>query len=127
MPFELSDDLMRHVVSFVADRHVRCALGYDVDACIKWRIPPLPLSVNETFVAILDVLRFNWLPPNGVFTITADDVLIRSEFIPYHGPRYSPGPGVVHTIYYRNESNAKLWRVSKVLKYYRHDYSTGTS
>ncbi len=121
MPLMFSDDLVRHIVSFVADRQVRCALGYDVDACIKWRIPPLPLFVHFGFTEHLGQLQLDWLSPNGVRTVTADDVMIRCVFMHY-GIDYTNHPGfVMQTVCYRTDFNPKVWRVDRVLRYYRYD------
>lgn len=117
----LSDDLVRHVLRFVPDRQVRCALGYNMDACIKWRIPPPPLQDNPELEGHLDRLWCDWLSPNGVRKITADDVMIYFMFI--HWGEYHTGDAgsVMHSVSYRSDFNPKVWRVDRVLRYYRYD------
>lgn len=118
----LSDDLVRHVVAFVPDREVRCAMGYDVDACIKWRIPALPLPDHPEFKVRLGQLWCDWLSPNGVKTMTADDVMIRFEFMHWGDNDPTGHAGfMIHTVSYRTEFNPKIWRVDRVLRYYRYD------
>lgn len=122
----LSDDLVRHVVAFVPDRQVRCAMGYNVDACIKYRIPPPRLDNNPEFEGHLGQLWCDWLSPNGVKTMTADDVMIRSVFMHWGDLDPTGHTGfVMHSVCYRAEFNSKVWRVDRVLRYYRYFESAG--
>lgn len=122
MPCALSDDLVRHVLRFVADRNVRCVAGYDVDACIKWRIPPPPLDDNSDFAEHLGQLRRDWLSSNGVKTMTADDVKIYSVFMHWGDNDPTGHAGfVMHSVSYRTDFNPQVWRVDRVLRYYRYD------
>lgn len=125
MCLSLSDDLVRHVVSFVPDRKTRSALGYDVDACIRWRIPPPPLPDNPQFKNQLAMLRRVWLSCNGVRTVTADDVQIRSNFMCWSDYDRDHTGFAMHTVSYRDRVNSKLWHVNKSIRYYRYYNGTG--
>jgi hypothetical protein len=120
MPPALSDDLVRHVLRFVADRRVRCAIGYDVDACIKWRIPPPPLHENPEFEGHLDRVRRGWLSGNGVRTV-AGDVMNQATFMHWGDYDHEHAGFTMHSVCYRSDFNPKVWRVDRVLQYYRYN------
>jgi hypothetical protein len=121
MPPALSEDLVRHVVSFVSDRQVRLFMGYDVGTCIKWRIPPPPLDDNPEFEGRLDRLRRAWLSGNGVRTITEDDVMNHATFMHWGDYDHEHAGFMMHSVCYRSDFNPKVWRVDRVLRYYRYD------
>lgn len=114
----LSDDLMRCVLSFVPDRKTRSALGYGVDACIRWRIPPPPLPDNPQFKTKLEQLRRAWLTSDGLKTVTAEGARIRSNFL-HWGTDDDHAGFVLHTVTYR--VNSTIFRVDRVHRYYRFD------
>jgi hypothetical protein len=112
---------LNHVVPFL-DRSGLTAFGYDVDACLKWRIPPLSLFVNPGFAEHLGQLRRDWLSSKGVKTVTADDVMISFVFMHWGGNNHSGF--VMHTVCYRAAFDPKVWRVDRFLRYYRY-YANG--
>lgn len=60
----MNDHVLAHVVSFVNCRRVREALGFDMDRCIRWNIPPCRLSPDALFETRLHLRQVSVSTPH---------------------------------------------------------------
>ncbi len=73
-------DVLHHVVSFLK-KDQREALGYDLDTCVRLKLPPAPLCLSASLKAVLTDLQRRRTSAEGVTVFdTKESVLVSINF-----------------------------------------------
>ena len=107
----LPEDVVRHVMCF-ASRLERAHAGYDVDRCIRDKIPPHPLAVNREFLTNLTNLRLAWL--QGTVRKVFEDASTR---VVMHWIDVNGDEVFSMTVQHSHQQNPRIWRVARVMIY----------